>query len=51
MRFRLKKAIQIKTDRAKMVVFIINPYDGTLDLTDRIHLKLYTDGCQDIEKN
>ena len=32
------------------MVFILNPYDQVLDLTDRSHLKLYTDGCLDLEK-
>ena len=33
-----------------MTSFIINPYEQTFDLTDRAHLKLYTDGCQGLAK-
>ena len=29
---------------------IPNPYNHTFDLTDRSHLKLYTDGCQGLAK-
>ena len=37
-------------DPRTMMSFIINPYEQTFDLTDRAHLKLYTDGCQGLAK-
>ena len=33
-----------------MTTFILNPYDQSLDLSKREHLKLYTDGCKGLEK-
>ena len=33
-----------------MTTFILNPYDQCLDLSKREHLRLYTDGCEGLEK-
>ena len=47
--FRRKYNNLIATKR--MAAFILNPYDQKLDLTTREHLKLYTDGCEGLEKD
>ena len=33
------------------MTFILNPYDNVLDLTDRVHLKLFTGGYTGLEKD
>ena len=33
-----------------MAAFFLNPYSQVLDLTDKSHLKLYTDGCKGLDK-
>ena len=36
---------QIRTNTVPKMAFILNPYDQTLDLLTRDHLRLYTEGC------
>ena len=34
-----------------MAAFFLNPYSQVLNLSDKSHLKLYTDGCKGLEKD
>ena len=46
---KLLKSNRVKIPIPTMAAFFVNPYSKVLNLFDKSHLKLYTDGCKGLE--